>query len=207
MRCAQEESAAKVKGSDSDRHLSTLPSSSMDADSHSDDGHNSNGGHAPSAKMRKIPKLPMVRHGKKWYRARLLRDTSSRVQIGGMLARSFETDVYPSNPSCLICSCPPGMFCLRFCRVYFPSHERQTTIHAIIFFFSVLHTQTFLRHIACAFVEFTGFEEQSGPLSLPRDSDRIWRGSYKGKDWRYLVRPAVCCPGSEQAGCAEGSCI
>ena len=94
MRCAQEESTAKVKGSDSDRHLSTLPSSSMDADSHSDDGHNSNGGHAPAAKMRKIPKLPMVRHGKKWYRARLLRDTGSRVQIGGMLACSFETDVY-----------------------------------------------------------------------------------------------------------------
>ncbi|BDA45639.1 hypothetical protein COCOBI_07-4260 [Coccomyxa sp. Obi] len=105
-----------VKGSDSDRHLSTLPSSStMDVDSHSDDGHNSNGARAPTGKLRKIPKLPMVRHGKKWYRARLLRDTGSRVTI-----------------------------------------------------------------------EFTGFEEQSGPLALPRDSDRIWRGSYKGKDWRYL---------------------
>lgn len=23
---------------------------------------------------------------------------------------------------------------------------------------------------------------------LPKDCDRIWRGSYKGKDWRHLVR-------------------
>jgi len=36
-------------------------------------------------------------------------------------------------------------------------------------------------------VEFTGFEEVSGTVSLPRESNRIWRGSYKGKDWRYLV--------------------
>jgi hypothetical protein len=35
--------------------------------------------------------------------------------------------------------------------------------------------------------EFTGFEEVSGTVSLPRESDRIWSGSYKGKDWRYLV--------------------
>ena len=40
----------------------------------------------------------------------------------------------------------------------------------------------------CPRAEFTGFEEQTGPLNLPRDSDRIWRGSYKGKDWRYLVQ-------------------
>ena len=24
---------------------------------------------------------------------------------------------------------------------------------------------------------------------LPKDSERLWRGSYKGKDWRYLVGP------------------
>jgi len=74
-----------VKGSDPDKHLSTLPSFSMDADSHSDDGHNSNGNHTTAKKLRKIPKLPMVRHGKKWYRARLLKDTASRVQIGETL--------------------------------------------------------------------------------------------------------------------------
>lgn len=51
-----------------------------------------------------------------------------------------------------------------------------------------------LSHFACLLAEFTGFEEQSGPLNLPRDSDRIWRGSYKGKDWRYLVRSATPSP-------------
>ena len=40
--------------------------------------------------------------------------------------------------------------------------------------------------------EFTGFEEVSGTISLPRESDRIWRGSYKGKDWRYLVSSSCC---------------
>ena len=67
-----------------------MPSSSLDGDSHSDDGNAlSNGGapgnegNAPGPKRpRKIPKLPMVRHGKKWYRARLLKDTAVRVQIG-----------------------------------------------------------------------------------------------------------------------------
>ena len=49
----------------------------------------------------------------------------------------------------------------------------------------------------CARAEFTGFEEQTGPLNLPRDSDRIWRGSYKGKDWRYLV----CSPSARGYTC------
>lgn len=30
-----------------------------------------------------------------------------------------------------------------------------------------------------------------GPVWLPRDSDRIWTGSYKGKDWKYLVSAAL----------------
>lgn len=33
----------------------------------------------------------------------------------------------------------------------------------------------------CPAAEFTGFESQFPPIWLPRDSDRIWRGSYKGK--------------------------
>lgn len=61
----------------------------MDVDSHSDDGHNSNGARAATGKLRKIPKLPMVRHGKKWYRARLLRDTAARVTIGEIHAPSL----------------------------------------------------------------------------------------------------------------------
>ena len=43
------------------------------------------------------------------------------------------------------------------------------------------------------YAEFTGFEEVSGSISLPRESDRIWRGSYKGKDWRYLVSLCAMC--------------
>ncbi|KAK9830353.1 hypothetical protein WJX72_011216 [[Myrmecia] bisecta] len=66
-------------------------------------------------RLAKIPKLPMVRHGKKWYRARLLKDNNNRVLI-----------------------------------------------------------------------EFAGFEQESAPVWLPKESDRIWRGSYKGKDWRHL---------------------
>ena len=33
--------------------------------------------------------------------------------------------------------------------------------------------------------EFTGLED-AGPIWLPQDCERIWRGSYKGRDWRYL---------------------
>ena len=32
-----------------------------------------------------------------------------------------------------------------------------------------------------------GLEDQQAPVWLPSDSDRIWRGSYKGKDWKHLV--------------------
>lgn len=49
--------------------------------------------------------------------------------------------------------------------------------------------------------EFTGFEEASGSISLARESDRIWRGSYKGKDWRYLVR-CSCLPMACQCLCS-----
>ena len=55
--------------------------SSMDGESNSDNEDQSH--EEPGKKrMRKIPKLPMVRHGKKWYRARLLKDSGQRVQIG-----------------------------------------------------------------------------------------------------------------------------
>eukprot|EP00803_Ostreobium_quekettii_P008210 evm.model.scf_2401.1 EVM.evm.TU.scf_2401.1 scf_2401:494-15580(-) len=38
------------------------------------------------------------------------------------------------------------------------------------------------------FVEFTGFEDGSfvKPFWLSKDSGLIWRGSYRGKDWKYL---------------------
>ena len=38
--------------------------------------------------------------------------------------------------------------------------------------------------IVCA--EVPGMENMS-KLQLPLNSDRIWRGSYKGHDWRHLV--------------------
>lgn len=37
-------------------------------------------------------------------------------------------------------------------------------------------------------VEFMGFEQQLQPVWLARDSERIWRGSYKNKAWKHLVR-------------------
>ena len=87
----------------------------------SDDARNSDqgegGGGGSSGKPRKIPKLPMVRHNRKWFRCRTLKSTAARVQL-----------------------------------------------------------------------EFGGFESTAAPFWLATDSDRIWRGSYKGKDWRHLVR-------------------
>ena len=35
-----------------------------------------------------------------------------------------------------------------------------------------------------------GFEQQLQPVWLARDSERIWRGSYKNKAWKHLVRLA-----------------
>jgi len=35
--------------------------------------------------------------------------------------------------------------------------------------------------------EFMGFEQQLQPSWLARDSERIWRGSYKNKAWKHLV--------------------
>lgn len=72
-----------------------------------------------SGKLVKIPKLPMVQYGKKWYRAKVLKDAGSKVML-----------------------------------------------------------------------EYQGFSHEGGPFWLARDHARIWRGSYKGKDWRYLVG---CC--------------
>jgi len=36
-------------------------------------------------------------------------------------------------------------------------------------------------------VEYQGVNHEGGPVWLAKDSSRLWRGSYKGKDWRYLV--------------------
>lgn len=69
----------------------------------------------PPAKPPKIPKLPMVRQGKRWYRARLMKETDEK-----------------------------------------------------------------------ALIEFAGFEAVLPTVWLPKVSHRIWFGSYKGKDWRYL---------------------
>ncbi len=67
-------------------------STSSEGDSHSEDGGAAAaaGGGAAGAgsgkpkRQRKIPKLPMVRHGKKWYRARLLKEAAARVQLGAL---------------------------------------------------------------------------------------------------------------------------
>lgn len=36
-------------------------------------------------------------------------------------------------------------------------------------------------------LEYQGYSHEGGPFWLPKDHSRIWRGSYKGKDWKYLV--------------------
>ncbi len=76
-RCLQDEPGLKSKDSGM---------SSVDGESNSDNEDQSLGdpaGPPGKRRMRKIPKLPMVRHGKKWYRARLLKDSGQgRVQIG-----------------------------------------------------------------------------------------------------------------------------
>jgi hypothetical protein len=48
-------------------------------------------------------------------------------------------------------------------------------------------------------LEFTGHNHEGGPFWLPKDSPRLWRGSYKGRDWKYLVR------GGGVAGQEEGT--
>ncbi len=40
--------------------------------------------------------------------------------------------------------------------------------------------------------EFMGFEQQMQSSWLARDSERIWRGSYKNKAWKHLVSHTTC---------------
>ena len=81
--------------------------SSMDGESNSDaedQSHEEPGEAGHKKRLRKIPKLPMVRHGKKWYRARLLRDSGQRVHIGAALSSSFPPLQYNSalDVGCLL---------------------------------------------------------------------------------------------------------
>lgn len=62
-----------------------------------DQSHDDPFGAPAKRRMRKIPKLPMVRHGKKWYRARLLKDSGQRVQIGEYKP-CFHPLLQPQNP-------------------------------------------------------------------------------------------------------------
>jgi hypothetical protein len=36
-------------------------------------------------------------------------------------------------------------------------------------------------------LEYQGYRHEGGPFWLAKDHSRIWRGSYKGRDWKYLV--------------------
>ena len=209
-RCLQDEPGLKSKDSGL---------SSLDGESNSDNEDQSQGdpnGLPGKRRMRKIPKLPMVRHGKKWYRARLLKDSGQRVQIGTArrLLQALSSDepalcctgTSPAAlvPHCLIephgaemfqgASCPPvptsaaSLLCMiRLPPIQRVSNELHSGLTAHVCLLSACRYSR-LSHIrTCAHAEFTGFEEVNGTVSLPRESDRIWRGSYKGKDWRYLV--------------------
>ena len=79
-----------------------------------------------------LPKLPMVRHGKQWFRCKNMKSTAAKVQL-----------------------------------------------------------------------EYCGFEDNNTPFWLPLTSPRLWRGSYKGKDWRHLVCTA-CPPGPSAPIWASG---
>ena len=93
------------------------PASPSQSDGTSDGKHDSADA-ADHAKLRPLPKLPMVRHGKQWFRCKSIKTTAAKVQL-----------------------------------------------------------------------EYCGFEEKNQPFWLPLTSERLWRGSYKGKDWRHLVHP------------------
>lgn len=79
-------------------------------------GHHKAASAAAGSSGARIPKLPMVQFGKKWYRSKLVREKGARVLI-----------------------------------------------------------------------ECQGLGSESGPIWLAKDGNRIWKGSMKGKDWRYLV--------------------
>lgn len=83
-----------------------------------------------AGKMIRIPKLPMVEYAKKWYRAKVLKDTGPKVLL-----------------------------------------------------------------------EYQGYSHEGGPFWLPKDHARIWRGSYKGRDWKYLVS----CDGSSSRSISSWS--
>ena len=55
------------------------------------------------------------------------------------------------------------------------------------------------------FAEFMGFEQQLQPVWLARDSERIWRGSYKNKAWKHLVRSTLHLNG--RGLMVHGACI
>jgi hypothetical protein len=90
-------------------------------------------GAAKPARTIKIPKLPMVQYGRAWYRAKVLKELNSKVQV-----------------------------------------------------------------------EYQGVSHEGGPFWLPKDHARLWRGSYKGRDWRYLVRACVRVGGCVVRGAAGG---
>lgn len=50
-------------------------------------------------------------------------------------------------------------------------------------------------------LEYQGYNHEGGPFWLAKDHSRIWRGSYKGRDWKYLVS-CVCVCVTRTAACA-----
>jgi hypothetical protein len=54
-------------------------------------------------------------------------------------------------------------------------------------------------------LEYQGYSHEGGPFWLAKDHPRIWRGSYKGKDWKYLVGDLYRChcrgPALVHVGC------
>lgn len=55
-------------------------------------------------------------------------------------------------------------------------------------------------------LEYQGYSHEGGPFWLAKDHSRIWRGSYKGRDWKYLVSWWRGSKGWQQGAHLEASC-
>lgn len=184
-------------------------------------GKGKGGGSAAPAKVLKIPRLPMVRHARKWYRCRVLKDTGDKVLMGErslLLCGCCVVEL-----SCLwLCGCWPGGCCRTRGCLRLPVWLAHAAMAAAACWRAVL----FMLQVVCCWLvsllpsaaagrppllriwrcstpfavycfrlcaEFSGMEAEIPTCWIPRDSDRIWRGSYKGKvrrtgcsEWRLL---------------------
>eukprot|EP00798_Chlamydomonas_sp_ICE-L_P020303 gene20303-27061_t len=91
----------KSGGSRSQRTSSRQGPDRSSKDGSADGAHEE--GSEPAQEAKKLPKLPMVRFGKKWYRSRVVRDTCARVMLEAPSGCNAEGD-----PIAMLEGCTPG---------------------------------------------------------------------------------------------------